>query len=543
MGIMARQTAHMPTTHASHGAFASVMRIFKRGFSGALIISAILAGVMNAQDTQLKTQLPGGDPEKFNPHKLSLVLLEPGALVSANFQDAAQFGGWTKQVLEICEGMLAKEKKPPRLLVQITLRKDAAPVFELSGQPALSAKFSKALQAALASAPDMRAPFSPVSFRLQNMAPGTSPDANPLKLAESFVPRLVPPRQKELENYHKSSIAEKYRLLIRWARDEALPLLAGSCQRVDEQFVGVRNVGKMLSRLSYDSPLDVGKLTFQNPDYWRGALEMVPGNHQVIAASVLLLVANGEIDKAAALFRHVRTFAFPDVLATDLYEMLGRMGDSLIADVEWEIKQGIALHDKGKHDAAIAAYQKLLADYPCSAWARYELFFSQAAKLGLVKPGVSNDPLNNEVRVLWEKSAVEIYRMNPLYNMQFTAARGESVGSLLDRLALSSLAKDRPADHGEYYGRLARAMLNLGEYGYAAHVYSLLMPTKFVLKEPAGRNNPTDDLVELSTGDVITRFLYCLEKLGCAGLKKNFKGDFAPMFQKLDEAIEKHQKQ
>ena len=41
--------------------------------------------------------------------------------------------------------------------------------------------------------------------------------------------------------------------------------------------------------------------------------------------------------------------------------------NSLKFNVDWEIKQGIALHDAGKYDEAITAYKKLLADYPCSA--------------------------------------------------------------------------------------------------------------------------------------------------------------------------------
>jgi len=306
--------------------------------------------------------------------------------------------------------------------------------------------------------------------------------------------------------------------------------------------VGVRNVGKMLARLSYDTPLDVEKLTFQNPDYWRGVVEMVPGDHQVIATSVLLFVANGEIDKAINLFGLARPFSQPGTLAANLYQLLGEMLDSLMSDVQWEIKQGIALHDEGKYDAAIAAYNKLLADYPCSAWARYELFLSQVEKLG-VRPGVSTELPSEDVKALWEKSSREIYRMNPLLDNQFIAKPGESVASMRDRFEIRALLKNRPQDNGEYYGRSARAMMNLGAYGYAAHAYFLTMPAKFVLKESSESKKSKDNLKELSLDDVLARFLYCLEKLGCTDLKKNFKDDFTPAFQKLDEEIEKHRKQ
>ena len=532
--------ADMPSSQNIRCFLASLTQSFRMVLSLALFFSVTCASVLGAQ---WKTYSPENSDGKTSPSKLSsIILLEPEQIISANFPDVAQFTDWTKQVTAICDDALAKEKNPPRMIVQITLRKNAAPVFELSGQPALGADFSKSLLAALARVRDMRPPLSSVSFRLDYAGTEMSQNADPLKRAESFVPVLVPPRQRELEAYHKSSIAEKYRLLRQWARDEALPLLSTG-QRVDEKFVGVRNVGTMLARLSYDAPLDVEKLTFQNPDYWRGALEMVTGNHQVIAASVMLFVANGEIDKAVALFKLARPFTQPGVLATNLYDMLGEMGDSLIVDVNWEIKQGIALHDAGKYDAAIAAYQKLLAGYPCSAWARYELFLSQVAKSGGITSGVSHDSPNEDVDALWKKASREIYRADPLYDMQYIAERGESFGSMFDRFELGSLAKDRPKDYGEYYGRLARAMMNLGAYGYAAHAYFLTMPAKFVLKESSESKNSKDNLKELSLDDVLARFLYCLEKLGCTDLKKNFKDDFTPAFQKLDEEIEKHRKQ
>jgi len=511
----------------------------------ALFFSATCASVLNAQDAQWKTYSPENSAEKTSPSKLSaIILLEPEQIISANFPDVTQFTDWTKQVTAICDDALGREKNPPRLIVQITLRKNAPPVFELSGQPALSANFSKSLLAALARVPDMRPPLSSVSFRLDYAGTEMSSSVNPPKPEEPYIPALVMPRQREFEAYSKSSIAEKYRLLRQWARDEALPLLSTG-QRVDEKFVGVRNIGKMLAQLTHDAPLDVEKLTFQNPDYWRGALEMAPGNHQVIAAGVLLFVANGEIDKAVELFKAVQSFSQAGTLANIIYDMLGDMGNLLISDVGREIERGIAFHDAGKYDDAIAVYEKLIAGYPCSAWARYELFFSQAAKLGHTTTGISHGPIGKDVEALWEKSAEEIYRVNPLYDMQFTAKRGEphgsmSYGSMQARHALGALAKNRPKDRGEYYGRSARAMMNLGAYGYAAHVYFLTMPTKLVLQEPIESKS---NLKKLSTEDVTARFLYCLEKMGCADFKKNFKGNFTAAFQKLDKEIEKHRKQ
>ena len=543
----------MPTTSRSPAVSrycnASVSRTWL--FFICLLASASFhAPISNAQDAQWKIYKPNNastSSEKDSVNKLTLLLLEPESVLSANFPDVITFGAWMNQVSTICEDILAKEKTPPQLLVQVTLRKDAAPVFELSGNPALGAELTKSLRTALAGVPDLRPPLSTVSFRLQQIDPeaAANPDVNPLKLAESFSPELVPPEQRELDAYHKSSIAGQYAALRKWAREQALPLLSSS-RSVDEKFAGVRSIGNMLASLSFDKPLDVEKLTFQNPDYWRGVMEMAPGNHQVIAASVLLFVANGEMDKAAELLRYVQPFSLPGSLASAIYDGLETRLNSLNSNVDWEIKQGIALHDAGKYDEAMAAYKKLLADYPCSAWARYELFFSEVTKKSGLKQesvyGVKGKNITLPGEDLWEKAAPGIYNVNPLCTSQFMAKRGVSMGSVLDRLALADIRKNRPADYGEYFGRAAQIMVNLGAYGYAAHVYWLTLPTKIELKESDGKT-PKSNLLPVSKEDTIGRFLYCLEKLGCPDLKKNFKDDFEPMFQEMDLKLKQHREQ
>lgn len=51
------------------------------------------------------------------------------------------------------------------------------------------------------------------------------------------------------------------------------------------------------------------------------------------------------------------------------------------------------------------------------------------------------------------------------------------------------------------------------------------------------------ELTPLKIEDILYRYLYCLEKLGCTEVKKNFKDDFSAKFNEFDEALQKHRTQ
>ena len=68
-------------------------------------------------------------------------------------------------------------------------------------------------------------------------------------------------------------------------------------------------------------------------------------------------------------------------------------------------------------------------------------------------------------------------------------------------------------------------------------------PRLLVQMKESDEKTPESNLLPISEEDTIARFLYCLEKLGCPELKKNFKGDFEPMFQKTDLKLKQHREQ
>lgn len=500
-------------------------------------ITLLLGGCSSAptaastNENKLTTQPASVVPaEAVRPHKLAVVLLTPENIMSVNFA-AEDLGPWLQTAMSDCEEVLSKETNPPRVLLQITLRKNSDPIYEFSGRPKLSTKLKNALQESLAPLPPIHPPYCDISVRLQHI---DDKDGSPLEQAALFEPQPVSPEIKALEQFQKNSIADEYLQLRTWAREEALPMLGAMARGVDPKFVGVINMGKLLGSTELTKHLEIEALTFRNPDYWRGIMEMAPGNAGITAMPILLFVANGEFDKANKLLQLVRPFSASEPLGSNLLDALGSRLSILNNKVADEIKHGITLHDTGKYDRAIEAYKQILAVYPCSAWARYELFFSELHKRGpkaLVTEGAES----------WRVAAPEIFGRDPLYTTQFTGVRGKSMGELLDRLSLKILKNGKINDPGELVGRTAELAVRLECYGYAAHIYWLSMNSKLTLKESGLPEKK--EFTSLKTEDIICRYLYCLEKLGCPEWKKEFRNDFSAQFTKFDTDLEKHRKQ
>ena len=307
-----------------------------------------------------------------------------------------------------------------------------------------------------------------------------------------------------------------------WATGRALTTLAANAGGVDPKFVGVKQTLELVGRTDLTGQLDVAALTFRKSDYWRGVMEMAPGNLLVASIPIYLFAANGQLDQAHRLADLLRPFSEKGALADTLlreYDQRAGVYDRILAR---EIRRGIALHDQGRYRDAMAIYRELLAVCPDSAWARYELFFSD-----LMSRGAKSMVTETRAPDLWSAAAAEIYRMDPLYATQFSGQRGTTMAALLDRFQLRALFEKPPKDREVLYATYADLALKLEAYEYAAHLYwfSLLLKSD-----------------ETKTEEKLTRYLYCLEKLGVTDLKGNFKGDYAAAFARLDKELAEHRK-
>jgi hypothetical protein len=303
----------------------------------------------------------------------------------------------------------------------------------------------------------------------------------------------------------------------------AIPTLAANARQADEKFLGVRHMAALLPTLDYHQPLAVDALAFRNSDYWRGVMEMVPGNHLVAAIPVFLFAANGELDQANRLGNILLTFSAKGAIADNLLREFSDRYQSYRKLLESEINRGIALHDRGHYREAIALYRAILSADPFSAWARYELFFSTLHSGG---PQAMLEEMKK--KALWNAAAEEIYHSDPLYAVQFSAQRGKNFGALRDRLDLRLLSEKPPKEPAQYVSQYADLALKLEAYSYAAHLYWFSLGAK-----------ETD----LPFEQKLARFLYCLEKLGVSDLKSTFKGDFPSAFDLLDRELAAHRNQ
>jgi len=462
---------------------------------------------------------------------LAVVFVTPGTVLAENFPHAATLADWLKPVLAAAESALAADPAVPALLIQIALSPDAPPRYELAGRPVLPGSFAAALRARLATLPDLRPPLCQVCVRVQT--PGGT--ASPLTEAGTFVPRLYPPEEAAINAFLAADLATQYLEIRAWARTRALPLLAHRAASSDPQYAGAVATGSALAALAPDAPVDVARLAYRNPDYWRGVMEMAPGDQLMAALPVFLHAASGNIDEASTLLALVFSFSRDGTLAHQLLgEFAARLGP-FRRQLNTEVLRGVAFHDDGKYDDAIAQHTRTLAAYPNSAWARYELFFST-----ITRDGLDTKKKVKRANKLWDESAPAIFRCNPLYTSQFGATHGKTVGAMLDRLVLHRLANKPPEDFGERIGSFADAALRLEDYGPAALLYWSALGTSHQLK---GLSFLNDQPVALTKEDVLARFLYCLEKLGVPGWKNEFEGDFTASFRQLDTALAAHRGQ
>jgi hypothetical protein len=487
-----------------------------------LLVAALLAPALPAKT---KPAQPAPLPE------LSLVLLEPDFYVGENFPDLKTFTEPTKPILEISRDALAAEKNPSKLLVQVTLRKIGEPTIELAGAPALRPEFAKALHAKLEALPLPHPPLCDIHFRIQSTAKGEDPFVG----AAAFTPKMPLPANVASDYFVTADLAQQSTLLRDWARNEALPLLAHQAAGVDPKFAGVIATGRMVQQLDLGQRLDVEQLTYRNPDFWRGVMEMTPGNQLVGALPVLLFVANGEFAKAGHLYSVIRPNALDGSSAGILLAQLGTMLGPFTHQHNDRIQKGIKLHEQGRYHEAIKVYRDILADYPGSAWAWYELFFSTLFRDKLMPPSSQAD-LDRR----WGAASAEIYKLDPLYDVQMTGSRGKDFGSMIDRLTLRSMEEKPPADPVQVFATKAEIALHLGRYGEAALSYwQLLFRKSDVHVQLVADKQPRT----LTTEQLIARYLYCLEQLGAPEWKSQFKGDFAEAFKQLDAELAAHRKQ
>lgn len=157
---------------------------------------------------------------------------------------------------------------------------------------------------------------------------------------------------------------------LRRGSGEALKMYGERLSGVDAKFEGVIRFGEALKAIKEAREVDVRKVTCQSKDYWRAVLEMVPEDPSVLFAHGYLHAARGETAWADAYFLiGSLTAGKAHRVELDVYT---RLRDRLNERAGREIERGVNLHDRRKHEKAIAVYDEVIAAYPGYALAYYE---------------------------------------------------------------------------------------------------------------------------------------------------------------------------
>lgn len=325
------------------------------------------------------------------------------------------------------------------------------------------------------------------------------------------------PADNTRSEFEKADLKTKSELLKKWSTDEVLPVISAYQVKVDDKFAGVKNLGKILSSLDFSKEQSVQNSLDRNTNYWRANLEMEHGNQLVPLAKIAFLVSQGQFDYAGTFLKIVKIFAADKTIATSYIEELNWRLVAFNQQKTNEINRGIALHDQGKYQEAILIYNSILKLYPNSAWANYELYYSQNAL------DVQEGKVLQDDRTLWNQAKPVIFKCNPMYGMDVRASNGAEAYLLFRRQSISNLFKEGDQKLNDVY-KYADIAMDLEVYDFAAQLFWLSAS------------------FDKNAENALYKFLYCLEKLEVTDIKNNFKGNFEKEFKKIEAKKQKEMK-
>lgn len=118
----------------------------------------------------------------------------------------------------------------------------------------------------------------------------------------------------------------------------------------------------------------IAKLTYENINYWRAALEKTPRDSSILYTSAYLYAAYGEVGYSDIYF--LLGSINVDEKTKEELNNFKKLRDKLYEKLSSEISEGIKLHDDGQYEKAIEIYDRAIAQSPNSALFYYEKGFS-----------------------------------------------------------------------------------------------------------------------------------------------------------------------
>lgn len=442
--------------------------------------------------------------------ELTLNLLENDKIANVNVNQDSFIKSIGK-VIDYCKTNFADLPTSQKIGILVVAHKEGKPTFKCYSNP----KISNDLQLKILSdlntidVENTKLIDFPIFISINSKNKGEVTDFEDFKN----------PIDQRIEDYKNANLENKLKLNKEYAINTVLPVLTAYCLIVDDKFEGVKSFGKLLSNTNFNEPQNLEELISKNKNYWRATMEMEPGNQLIPIINIFTLVSQGELGYALKNIEVVDMFSDPKTISSEyLKELIYRI--KLFEDeLNNEIGNGIKKHDEGKYVDAIEIYNQILKKYPNSSWTLYEKYYSQNAKDLIEKKIDTND------RSDWDMAKIEIYKHNPLYDMDVRASNGKEAYLLFRRHEMYNLFKEKNNQLNDVF-EYANIATDLGVYDFGAQL--------FWFSATFDKNNQKK---------AINYFLYCLNKLGINDFKSVFKGNLDEIIIEIDNERETKMKQ
>jgi len=442
------------------------------------------------------------EPEGGSQSRLSMAFLESTHILPINGPEVPALGTWASPLMDSLEKIFSAVELNEPLIVAVTLSPRDEPSFAVTPAKKLSADVRQKITDILSGQTPPRPRFIDCHFAFV-YKPKSLKDSD-----DPGIPAALYPAWRESREYHAADLTRRIQMLRAWSREHAIPLLAGAASQVDPKYEGVRTFGADVLKLDTAGTIDVEKVTFRNPNFWRATMEMAPGDITIGASQAFLFAANGELGKTRRLLQIMPPSAGQEQLAAALSAKLRARIEGIEGVTSKRIEAGIRLFEQGRHDKAAAAFEAILKDNPSSAWATHELLLSRFR-------------MTRSDEAVKDYSA-QVYGLDPLYpSAPIHVDTGEGLYYGVLRMSARELFKDKSKTK-EDFEKYAQIALDLGEYGYAGLMYWELFT----------RTRPFND-------NLLQHYLYCVDRLGVPQIKAFFKPEISAGLDRIEQARRK----
>lgn len=126
--------------------------------------------------------------------------------------------------------------------------------------------------------------------------------------------------------------------------------------------------------------VDAARLSTRNPAFWRAYFEITPGDSGAMLLHAGLLLAAGEVSRAAYVLIAARQSPAIDREMRNAVESLLEFCQAALGKGAQQVAEAAKLHDAGNSAEAAARLRQLVNDWPANALAHYELALALIAQ-------------------------------------------------------------------------------------------------------------------------------------------------------------------